>query len=101
MKKMITAAAAGLAVLAAPLAASAAPWHEHGGYGWRGHSDNVGPAIAAGIFGLAIGAALASSNHHPYYGYADHPYYGYGERCGWRTERYVDGWGDVHVRRVE
>jgi hypothetical protein len=53
----------------------------HGGY----HHDNSGAAVAAGIAGLAVGAAIASSSHPYYYNgyYYDRPYYGYsyGPRC--------------------
>jgi hypothetical protein len=109
MKKIILTTAAGLAVLAAPLAATAAPWghgRDGGGWnqggrdggwrggrddGWRGR-DNGGGALAAGLFGLFLGSAIASNNH---------PYYGYEERCGWTTQRYVDYWGDVQYRQVQ
>jgi hypothetical protein len=84
--RAITAAAivAGLAV--APMA-QAREWH-HGG-GWHGRGDyhhgggNAGAAVAAGLIGLGIGAAIASGSG-PYYGppptyYAPPPavYYGY------------------------
>lgn len=113
MKKIILTAAAGLAVLAAPLAASAEPfghgrdgggWNQggrdggwRGGDGWRDHDgwrdrDGGGGALAAGLFGLFVGSAIANANH---------PYYGYEQRCGWTTQRYVDYWGDVHYRQVE
>ena len=41
----------------------------------RYHHDNGGTAIAAGIIGLGIGAAIASSNHSDRY-YANDGYYG-------------------------
>lgn len=53
---------------------------------WRGdrydryhHRDRTGPAIAAGVAGLAIGAALASSRRDRYYDgyYYDRPRYRY------------------------
>jgi len=101
MKKIILTAAAGLAVLAAPLAASAEPWgHGRDGGGWnRGGGDrdgwrdrDGGGALAAGLFGLFAGAAIANANH---------PYYGYEQRCYWTTQRSFDYWGDVHYRQVE
>lgn len=52
------------------------------GYGYRG-------AAVAGLFGLALGATLASE--HPYY-YAP---------CHWVTRAYVGPWGGVHYRQVE
>jgi hypothetical protein len=69
------------------------------------HAD-PGVAVAAGILGLGVGAAIASDHPHyrrhyyyappppPYYGYyapppayyyaPPPPYYGYYGRCGWR-----------------
>jgi hypothetical protein len=90
MRKVLTAGVAALtlggAIAGAALPADAAPWHGgyHGGYyhgghgGWRG--NGAGVAVAAGILGLAAGAAIADS--HPYYyggpGYYAGPGYGYG-----------------------
>lgn len=71
MKKILIGALAGLTAagaLAAAAPASARDWHD--GRGW--HHDNGGAAVAAGIAGLAIGAAIAG-NDHGYYGPA--PYY--------------------------
>jgi hypothetical protein len=46
--------------------------HYYGGGRYYGHGrDNGGAAIAAGVVGLALGAALASNNH----GYYGHNYY--------------------------
>jgi len=115
MKKLVTGALASLTAagaLAASVPASARDWDDHH---WR-HHDNSGAAVAAGIAGLAIGAALASSNDHYYGGsyYYDRPayyydapppayyagptYYGYYHRCHaqWRWDPY---WGRyVRVR---
>ena len=67
MKKILTGALAALTlggvVLGGATEASARSWDHHGG--------NGGAAIAAGIAGLAIGAAIAGSNH----GYYDRGYY--------------------------
>jgi len=41
----------------------------------RYHGDHTGTAIAAGLIGLGIGAAIASSDHHDRYYGSD---YGYG-----------------------
>jgi hypothetical protein len=74
---------AGLAL--APVA-QARDWHGGGGYNRGGYyhrgGNGAGAAVAAGIIGLGIGAAIASSNR-PYYAppsyYAPPPavYYGY------------------------
>ena len=102
------AAIGAVAVLGAGGAALAEP---HGGYG---HHNGSGSAVAAGIAGLAIGAALAS-NHNGYYAqpqpvyYGQPAYYGYDrgygygygrgyERC--RTVVSYDRWGQEVVRRI-
>jgi hypothetical protein len=86
VKQMLKKSVLGLAAVAtlggASLAATSADAHPHG---------DAGAAVAAGILGLAVGAALASSSHHDYdrsYGYGyEQPYYGngyrpaYGETC--------------------
>ena len=77
MRKMI---AAGLAALTVAGGLSAGPaaaqyhrdYRHHGGYNYYRH-DNSGAAVAAGIAGLAIGAALANGGHGEY---ADGYYYG-------------------------
>lgn len=113
MKKLLIAAAA-LLTVAAPVAASAAPFgfgyghgpevvrvHDDGfrgdgfrGYGWRGgygpnwdgrYSDGRGAAVAAGLFGFVLGAAL------------DHPY---AARCGWVTQAYPGPYG-VRYEQVQ
>jgi opacity protein-like surface antigen len=82
MKKFVTAAMAALTVGGTVAAAAAPAQAEHwrgdyrggyygGGYGYH-HHDNAGPAIAAGVLGLALGAAIASNGHSYYY---DRPYY--------------------------
>jgi hypothetical protein len=104
---------AGLAMLAAPLAASAEPYGRDGG-GWghrgdygRGYDRDVGgAALAAGIAGLAVGAALADRGDYGYapaYGYAPSDDYGYayGPRCFWRTQPYRTYYGGVAYRQVE
>jgi hypothetical protein len=89
MRKILTAGLAALtlggAVAGAAVPAQAEPhggwrgggWH---GGGWRG--DGAGLAVAAGILGLAAGAAIASDHPHYYggpgYYAAPGPYYGYG-----------------------
>ena len=58
-------------------------WHGGGGWGYRGgyyggwgRHDYAGPALVAGLAGLAIGASLAQPRYYygPAYGYVD--YYG-------------------------
>jgi hypothetical protein len=116
MKKLLIAAAA-LTVAAAPIAASAAPYgfggraeavrvHDNGfrgqGYsrGWNGryndgryndsrYNDGRGAAVAAGLFGLVLGAAIAN----------DHPYYA--QRCGWETQAYPGPYGQVQYEQVQ
>ena len=109
MKKLFIAASA-LLMAAAPLAASADPFdhgfnhggratevvrvHDQGyrgGYGsnWDGrYSDGRGSAVAAGLFGLFLGAALAS----------DHPYV---QQCGWETQAYPGPYGGVRYEQVQ
>ncbi len=91
MKKILTGAIAALTVVGATAAsiapASAREWHGGGGY-HRGGGD----AVAAGILGLGIGAALAGGSHYysgpGYYGrgyyYARPAYYGGDCRTEWR-----------------
>ncbi|MDB5428566.1 MAG: hypothetical protein JWR47_1728 [Phenylobacterium sp.] len=89
MRKLLTAAMAAI-TLGGAVCATAAPAEArpHGGgyygggygggyYGGRHHND-AGVAVAAGVVGLALGAALAS-NHGGYdRGYYDRGYYGGG-----------------------
>jgi hypothetical protein len=92
MKKSLAAAMAAItfggAVAATALPAQAERYEHHGGYGYGGygrgyegrrdygHRDNGGAALAAGVVGLALGAALASSSNHSY-GYGNRGYGGY------------------------
>jgi hypothetical protein len=103
---------AGLAVLAAPLTASAEPYGHgrdggrevRGDYG-RGYYGG-GAALAAGVAGLAIGAAIADQGGYGYapaYGYAP-PYeygYGYAPRCFWQSQPYRTYYGDIAYRQVQ
>lgn len=92
MRKFITAAVAALtlggAMVATTAPAEARPYgYYHGGY-WRGghyYGHGVGPgvAIAAGVAGLAVGAALASPRGYYGGGYG-YPAYGY-PAYGYRT----------------
>jgi hypothetical protein len=121
MRKLISAALAAV-TFAGAVAATAAPAQarDHGGGyygggyyqggGYHRHGDNTGTAVAAGVVGLALGAALASSgNHGGYYarpaayGYYDGPRYGYYDEPRYRyrtcesTERVWDPYIGRHV----
>ena len=82
MRKILTAAVAALTLggaVAATAPAQARPY----GYSryYHRHNDNdAGVAIAAGVVGLALGAALASNSGRSYYdrGYYGRGYYGRG-----------------------
>ncbi len=112
VKKMVLGATLGASVLTAAAPAEAQRYYRHR------DRDNTGTAIVAGIAGLAIGAALASSSsnrrydrgyyydgYDPYYrnGYYPRSYYrddyrryrGY-ERC--TTRRVYDPYLDRRVR---
>ena len=116
MRKALTAAMAAItmggAVLATAAPAEAQRYHGGGYYGggrYYGHGrNNDGAAVAAGVVGLALGAALAS-NSHPYYGHSYGYYgapayaYGYGPAYGYsyrtcETTRWV--WDPYIGRRV-
>ena len=78
MTKFFRKTALGLA-LAASVTMAAAPAEARDRYGrHRGGGDDAAIAIAAGIAGLAIGAAVSSDNHGRYYNdrdYRDSSYY--------------------------
>jgi hypothetical protein len=103
MRTLMTKATLGLALGAAALTtaapAEAQRWHRYR------HYDRTGPAIAAGIIGLGIGAAIASSNRDRYYDrgyYYDRPYFynrGYYARDGWYDRPYR-AYNRCVVRRV-
>ena len=84
MNKILTAAVAaltiagGVAAVSGPAQAEPYRYYNH----HRGNNNDAGVAIAAGIVGLAIGAAIAGSNHHRTPAYYDNGYYrqGYGNR---------------------
>ncbi len=99
---------ASLAILAAPLAASAQSYghgRDGGDYGRGGYDRGAyGGALAAGVAGLVIGSALAGSGDYGYppsYGYAPAYGYGYAPRCVWQAEPYRTYYGGVAYRRVE
>jgi hypothetical protein len=111
MKKLLIGAVA-LITAAAPIAASAAPFgHDsrpvavanhsgwNGGYrgDFRGDRGNGGAAIAAGLFGLALGAAIANSSQPEY---APNYSYGYGD-CGWQTQAVRGPYGQIRYEQVQ
>lgn len=79
MKSLFAKAGFALALSATALTVAAPAEAQRYRGGYRGH-DNTGTAIVAGVAGLAVGAALASSaNRDRYYyddGYYDGGYYG-------------------------
>ena len=95
---------AGLVALLATgsIAASAAPVSAHdeqgygGSYGYH-HDNSTGAAIAGGLIGLAIGAALSSSRHGDYrsgsYGNGYYRSYGYGSGSGYGYGGYGTSYG--------
>ncbi|HEY8003586.1 MAG TPA: hypothetical protein VIE16_05125 [Phenylobacterium sp.] len=83
MRKVLTAAMAAI-TLGGAICATAAPAQarEHDHWGGRGYyggyhrdRDNGGAAIAAGVVGLALGAALAGNSHSYHRSYYDGGYY--------------------------
>jgi hypothetical protein len=86
----VAAGLAALAMVAGSTAASAQSYRHGGGYhGGRGHHNNndASVAIAGGIVGLALGAAIAGNNHGSRYDNG----YGYGHAPP--PPRYYGGYG--------
>ncbi len=115
MMNTIGRVAAGAAALTMVVAATGASAYPRDYYRHHGH-NGTGTAIAAGVVGLAIGAAIADSGHHDRYydrGYAPPPppppRYGYGygygprgyygERECWTTRDY-DRWSGRYYERT-
>jgi hypothetical protein len=91
MTRTLTTLAAVTALTVAAIAAPAPAQARNGG------------AVAAGVIGgLAAGAIIGSAASHPYgYGYyGGGPYYAAGAGCGWRRERFWDGYR-WRVHRVQ
>ena len=103
-KTTLSAALAATAIAGLATTPAQAEGYRGGGHG---HGDATGVAVAAGIFGLALGAIIASNHHHEDNG----PYVGRYYRQGWewrdgyywdhdgnrfdREGRRCDGEGDV------
>jgi hypothetical protein len=98
MRKIVTAGLAavtlGGAIAASAAPAEAQPYRGWGGYyggyyhGGHHHNDVAGPALAAGVLGLAVGAALGSSAPH----YAAYPAYSYGYAPAYPAYGYAPGY---------
>ena len=78
MRKLITAGLAALTLAGGSLAAAAPAQADPWNHSWHGRGYGPGPAIFAGLAGLAIGATLADSHRYdgpppPAY-YYGHPY---------------------------
>ena len=84
MNKLFGKAALGAALVATATLA-AAPADARSYYRYGRHHDRTGTAIAAGVVGLAIGAALASSSRDRYY---DDGYYYPRYRGGYYPQSY-------------
>jgi hypothetical protein len=95
MRKVLTAALAaitfGAAVASAAAPAQAEPHRYYGGGYERHHDNDAGVAVAAGVVGLALGAALAGSGRDR--GDYDRGYYnrGYDNR-GYYNRGYAPGY---------
>ncbi|HEY3697488.1 hypothetical protein [Phenylobacterium sp.] len=121
MRKLLIGGMAALSFATAIAPATGAMARDHRHY--RGRHDDDGAAIAAGIAGLAIGAALASGGgrrdygrydydgrgyyresyddgyYRPYYGHRYYRPYAYSySRC--RTTTNWDPWEEAYVRRT-
>lgn len=70
IRKAVLAGALGAATLTAASPAMADPY-----YGHRRGGDTTGAAIAGGVIGLALGAAIASGSRDRYYDYDGGYYY--------------------------
>ncbi|OYY89898.1 MAG: hypothetical protein B7Y45_10065 [Sphingomonas sp. 28-66-16] len=117
MHSMMKKAGLGIALAATALTAAApAEAQRYGGRGYGGHGyrggGNAGPAIVAGIAGLAIGAAIASNANDRYRdryyidrGYPidyDYRYYndhGYYPQNGYYAYRYRDRYPRCYTER--
>jgi hypothetical protein len=106
MRKVLTAGLAALtlggALVATAVPAQAYPYGGWHGGGWHGGGWGPGAAVAAGVLGLAVGAAIADQPHY-YYGpgyYAPPPpAYGYGYGACYARHRVWDPYYGGYVIR--
>jgi hypothetical protein len=101
MRKILTLSLAATTAISAVAFSTAASAYDYGSYrnyySSNHNSDVAGAAIAAGVIGLVIGAALASSSSHNYdngyynRGYSQQPYYG--GSYGYSQPYYGGGYG--------
>lgn len=102
MRKFLTTAIAALtfggAVAATAAPAQAHDYYRHDGY-YRHHSgsDKAAVAVAAGIAGLALGAALSDGGSRRSRGYSSYSY-GYRSNGYAYDPRYDDYYGDYYGR---
>jgi hypothetical protein len=95
VNRFLLIAAAGLSMVAAPIAASAQPFGGHFERGFAHRDDRGGGAVlAAGLFGLVLGAVAANSQ--PVYAQSY-----YGPQCGWETQAYRNAWGQLEYQQVQ
>lgn len=87
LKKTVLAAALAASALAGSAPAMADGYHG-GGY-YHGGGGGAGTAVAAGIFGLAVGAIIATSIHHDDRNDAEGGYY-VDRRWAWHDGYYWD-----------
>ena len=97
-RKAVLAGALGAATLTAASPAMADDWR----YRRHGGGDEAGAAVAGGIIGLALGAAIASGSRDRGYYYDDDYYYRHRPRARvyvYREyPRYYGGWDRPHYR---
>ena len=106
MTNLVKKATLGL-VMGATVLTAVAPAADAQRYRYR-HRDHTGAAVAAGIAGLAIGAAIASSDRRYYdrrYGYdrrsyRDHGYYPYDGYYYRDYQRRYRSWDSCYTRRM-
>ena len=99
MRKVLTLTLAATTAISAVAFSTAASAYDYRDY-YRGHDNNdvAGAAIAAGVVGFILGAALASSsNHHSYdNGYYNGGYYNRGYSSYGYNQPYYGGYGQPY-----
>ena len=88
MRKILTAALAAI-TLGVAVSAQADPY-DHRYYGGHERHDNGGVAVAAGVIGLALGAAIASNHGNSGHAYYNRGYYDRGDNGGYYDRNYYD-----------